>query len=323
MQNTPDPVVMFDGLGLHALGWNLLGMDAFAAKQLRGGVNVAVVFAEHIEMSLETLERMRRYELFIAGSTWQEEFLTSLGMAPVKTVLQGVDPTFFHPGPRSGLLDDLFLVFSGGKMEFRKGQDLVLKAFAAFSQRHPEARLVTAWDSPWPDASRSFTEEATGLKPPQPKDGQVDVVGWATANGVAEHQLINLGKVSHERLGRILRDMDVAVFPNRGEAGTNLVAMECMACGVPTILSANSGHLDLLGENQAIALTRQTIAVTGPQAGWGESDVEEVVEALEAVWRDRARAAEFGRRGADFMSRLSWRNQIGMLADTLKPFWSA
>ena len=44
----------------------------------------------------------------------------------------------------------------------------------------------------------------------------------------------------------LLKQADLAVFPNRCEGGTNLVAMEAIACGVPTVLSANSGHLDLL-----------------------------------------------------------------------------
>ena len=37
-----------------------------------------------------------------------------------------------------------FLIFSGGKMELRKGQDIVLAAFKIFARRHPEATLVTA-----------------------------------------------------------------------------------------------------------------------------------------------------------------------------------
>ena len=44
----------------------------------------------------------------------------------------------------------------------------------------------------------------------------------------------------------VLHEADVALFPNRAEGGTNLVAMECLASGIPTILSANTGHLDLL-----------------------------------------------------------------------------
>ena len=39
--------------------------------------------------------------------------------------------------------------------------------------------------------------------------------------------------------------------------GTNLVAMECMASGVPTIVSANTGHLDLASLGGCYTLTQQ------------------------------------------------------------------
>ena len=37
----------------------------------------------------------------------------------------------------------------GGKLEMRKGQDIIIRAFRLFSQRVPEAVLVTAWHNPW------------------------------------------------------------------------------------------------------------------------------------------------------------------------------
>lgn len=43
------------------------------------------------------------------------------------------------------------------------------------------------------------------------------------------------------QLAEALAEADVALFPNRGEGGTNLMAMQAMASGVPTVLSANSG----------------------------------------------------------------------------------
>jgi glycosyltransferase involved in cell wall biosynthesis len=87
--------------------------------------------------------------LIIAGSTWNERILRAHGIVATTTVLQGVDASLFHPAPRSGAIPHRFVVFSGGKLEFRKGQDLVLAAFRAFRQRHPEALLLTAWSSPW------------------------------------------------------------------------------------------------------------------------------------------------------------------------------
>jgi glycosyltransferase involved in cell wall biosynthesis len=122
----------------------------------------------------------------------------------------------------------------------------------------------------------------------------------------------------------LLREMDAAVFPNRAEGGTNLVAMECMACGVPSIVSANTGHLDLMRDGACVPLTRQG-KLPGPAPfvagteGWGESDVDEIVAALEALYADRARAAEVGRRGAALMAGWSWANQARLLKEAIRP----
>jgi glycosyltransferase involved in cell wall biosynthesis len=107
--------------------------------------------------------------------------------------------------------------------------------------------------------------------------------------------------------------MDVAVFPNRGEGGTNLVAMECMACGVPTILSANTGHLDIADPNCCFPLLTQGPVSPGGQSGpaiegWGESSVNEIVEHLERVHSDRKEAARRGAAAASRLADLTWRH---------------
>ena len=43
------------------------------------------------------------------------------------------------------------MVFSGGKFELRKGQDVVIRAYRVLEDRHPDVMLVNAWFNPWPD----------------------------------------------------------------------------------------------------------------------------------------------------------------------------
>jgi len=111
-------------------------------------------------------------------------------------------------------------------------------------------------------------------------------------------------------------------MPSRAEGGTNLVAMECLACGVPTILSANTGHLDLLDPAHglgAIPLRRQRGYAAPEHAGWGESDPDEMLEALEAVYQDRAAARTSAEHASARFGRLTWATQMDRLADLLLP----
>jgi glycosyltransferase involved in cell wall biosynthesis len=197
---------------------------------------IGVIFFEK-ELTAEALARAQRYPLIITGSTWNERTLRDAGVPNVRTIFQGVDRTLFHPERRLGLFGDKFAIFSGGKAEWRKGQDLVLDAFKMFSERHPDALLVTAWQSAWPHLAL----EIGGVV----ADGQVDVKAWAAKLGINPDKVVDVGPVTHTLMPQIYRECNIAVFPNRAEGGTNLVAMEAMACGVTTYCSQTTGQADL------------------------------------------------------------------------------
>ena len=262
------------------------------------------------------------FSVIVTGSTWCEEILRSRGVTNVATVIQGIDPSLFHPAPRFGGMADRFAVFSGGKLEFRKGQDLVVQAFRIFAARHPDAILVTAWSSPWQQGALSLNASSKIAPIVLEADGKVDLPKWLTANGLKPGQFLDLGSVPNHLMGRVLREMDVGVFPNRCEGGTNLVAMECLASGVPAIVSNNTGHKDLVATGTPYILTRQAPVVT-PELGtegWGESDVDEIVDKLEQAYTDRAEARRRGTAGAAAMAALSWERQIGTLYRTLSAY---
>ncbi|WP_448207723.1 glycosyltransferase family 4 protein [Azospirillum sp. sgz302134] len=292
---------------LRGLGNNLVGSRSVDNVTLNGEPTVGVCYLEETGIDAEGQARADRCAAIVAGSSFVARVLEGAGITRVRTVLQGVDPTHFHPAPKAGWFRDRFVVFSGGKPEFRKGQDLALLAFRAFAERHPEALLLTAWHSYWPDSARSLEANPAVAPVCFREDGRFDAAAWAVANGIRAEQVFDLGPVPNADMARVLREVDVGLFPNRGEGGTNLVAMECMACGVPAILSANTGHLDLIRDGTCVPLTRQgRVSTSFGTEGWGESDVEEMVAALERLWADRAEAARIGRQGAAFLAELTW-----------------
>jgi len=296
---------------------------------LSGTPTLGVVFFELPQLSDTAKARAKSLPLVIAGSTWNEEIMRAHGLNNVTTVIQGIDQTLFHPGPRQGVLGDRFMVFSGGKLELRKGQDLVVAAFARFAKRHPEALLVSAWHSPWPQFALTLNRSGKAADIGTNDKGAIDQAAWLAANDIAAHQSLDLGAVPNALMAPILREMDVAVFPNRAEGGTNLVAMECMACGVPTILSANTGHLDLIDGSNCYALEQQApVAGEGAGvgtgnahvAGWGESSVDEIEDALERVWRDRNEARRRGERGAAKLAGYTWSRTADQMKSIIKTY---
>lgn len=325
LKERENQAVTVDALVLSALGNDFSAAKATGNTELVGSPTVGVVFYEVPQLSAEVLDRARKFPLIICGSTWNERILRAYGLTNVTTVIQGIDPTLFHPAPRQGVLSDRFMVFSGGKLELRKGQDLVMAGFSRFAKRHPEALLVTAWHSPWPQLAKTLDMSRRAEPLAFNDKGKPDLAAWARANGLGDTQFLDLGSVPNALMPPILREMDVALFPNRSEGGTNLVAMEAMACGVPTILSANTGHMDLIDGQNCYTLDIQRSvagdgAGVGDVPGWGESTVEEIDDKLERAWRDRNEARRRGERGAAKLAGYSWARTADQMRMIVKSF---
>jgi tetratricopeptide (TPR) repeat protein/glycosyltransferase involved in cell wall biosynthesis len=308
--------VMIDGTLLRAFGNGFVG--AAHGSRLRANRDVGVIFFEDSHLPSEGLARASALDAIVAGSTWNAEMLRAYGLENVHAVIQGIDPAVFHPAPRTGVFGSRFTVFSGGKLEFRKGQDIVVAAFRRFRERYPDSLLITAWHNHWPQLISDLGLAGHVRGVPRVANGVLNVAEWLGANGIPPGSTLELGCVPNATMGQILREADVALFPNRCEGGTNLVAMECMAAGVPTIVSANTGHLDLIATGGCFALRSQrpvpqpTRYFTGVD-GWGESDVDEIVALLERLYEDTTLRAERAAVGVRAMQPLTWRNQIDAL----------
>jgi glycosyltransferase involved in cell wall biosynthesis len=290
---------------------NLEGTNRFVADGAEH--NVAIAVFENSRISAAGLEEAKCVRTWITGSQFNARILRDHGISNPHVILQGVDTSLFFPGPRTELWGNQFLIFSGGKLEYRKGQDLVIAAVRAFRQRHPETILVFAWHNAWP---LTITELPVGGivndLPPVHSDGRIEIAPWLRRYGV--DLFLDLGSPLNWQMPTMLRDMDVAIFPSRAEGATNFAAMECLACGIPTILSANSGHLDIISDEICYPLRSQKPArPTGffPDVdGWGESSVDEIVETLEGVYQNREKARRRAAAGVEAMRKISWEIQV-------------
>ncbi|MBI4660315.1 MAG: glycosyltransferase family 4 protein [Verrucomicrobia bacterium] len=308
---------------VQGLGNRLAYITPGGAERVKGSTNFAIAFFEDSHLGDGAVERSKHFDLILAGSKWNERVLRRNGIANVEAWWQGVDLSIFKPTRRLQGPKPRFLVFSGGKLEYRKGQDIVVAAFREFHKRHADAVLVTAWQNPLPTTMTTIHAggHVRGFPPVDPQ-GRADVVGWLEANGIPQGACQDVGRLPNRRMSEVYAQADVAVFPNRCEGGTNLVAMECMACAAPTILSANTGHLDLLDEKHCYPLLKQTASapvtpVRGTE-GWGESDVAEIVEVLERVYTNRQEANERGKAAARFMEDWSWTKRFGAFMQHLR-----
>ncbi|MGB3515480.1 MAG: glycosyltransferase, partial [Elainellaceae cyanobacterium] len=154
--------------------------------------------------------------------------------------------------------------------------------------------------------------------------GRLQIQAWLAEQGIPADAVVDVGVIPNHLVAPIIREADVALFPNRAEGGTNLAAMESLACGLPTILSANTGHLDLLGDAHCYPLRHQGSVRPTPLntcvEGWGESDLEEILAYLEQIHGDRPGAQARGQAAAQVMQDWTWERQVQRLMQHLQPF---
>lgn len=306
---------------LHSLGNSFIHSPI--SDQVLGHTNIGFVFFEHPTMDDQALLRAKRYDKIIAGSSWNRDLIQGMGLTNAAFVSQGVDLERFQPRPKTGKFGDKFVIFSGGKLELRKGQDIVLAAFKRFHERHPDSLLITNWHNAWAETVMNMSKSPHFNHEPEiDKDGQLNFKKWVCEAGLPNDTHIDIGVVSNAYIPSFITESDVALFPNRCEGGTNLVAMEVMASGIPCIISANTGHLDIITDDNCYPLHEQKpsspeIDMTGI---WGESDIDEINTHLETVYQDRDSARQHGSAGAAFMRKLSWKNQTECLVKELQEF---
>lgn len=293
---------------MHPLG-NALTEDP-AGTRFVGRRNIGVIAFENTKLDAEAVRRGKAYDFIITHSSYNVRLLREAGLPDVRLAFQGIDETdMVRLTPRK-VFGNRFVVFSGGKLEFRKGQDLVVEAFKRFHARHPDALLVSAWHNPWPQLSMDIAEAPHCTVAPTIADNRLRITRWVVDNGLPPEAFLDLGFLSRPQIPAVLAECSAALFPNRCEGGTNLVAMEAMACGVPCVISANTGHMDIIQDGNCYPLTRQGAVPDprGDRVGWGESSVDEIVERLEEVYADAAEAKRRAEKAAAFIrSERTWR----------------
>jgi glycosyltransferase involved in cell wall biosynthesis len=188
--------------------------------------------------------------------------------APAAVVPHGIDWRLFdHLPPRGcfrahiGVEPDVPLVLYLGRINFKKGIDLLIPAFAKLAQTLPRVRLA--------------------MVGPDNENYGPQVRRWCQDHGIAQ----NVIRVDHMDPGEVSKayvDADVLVLPSYTE-NLGMVAVEAMACQCPVIVSDRIGISPDIIKSGAGLVARL--------------DPEEIAKAMLSVLTGRPAAREMGAAG--------------------------
>ena len=278
-------------------------------------VNIGYCFFENdIDAYRHMKQAAETWDFIVAGSSWCEHHLRLWGVDRTATILQGIDPEDFYPqAPRED--DGRFIVFSGGKFELRKSQDVVIAAMRVFMERHRDAWLSAAWHNQWPFSIATMAASPEIAFAMEERPCEELFLKTLEQNGIDLSRVILHPMLPNTRMREVYAASDIGLFPNRCEGGNNMVMSEYMACGRTVIASNKTGHADVITAGNAFALheyTPRLIERNGqPSAVWFDPSVEEVIEQLEAAYRDRDRTAGKAAQAATDLQQLDWGRAAG------------
>jgi phosphatidylinositol alpha-mannosyltransferase len=179
---------------------------------------------------------------------------------------------FSTPAPRLPQFDDgMFNILSVGRLEKRKGQRYLLRAFARVKAIRPEARLILVG---------GYGERALHA-----------YQRWVRENNLRD--VVFAGHVSDADLPRYHQTADVFCAPNTGNESQGIVLLEAMAAGCPVIASNIEGFAGVI-----------THGVDGILVRPKDSDV--LAEALIEAIDDRPRLRELAAKGSERAQFFSW-----------------
>jgi len=142
------------------------------------------------------------------------------------------------------------------------------------------------------------------------EDAQLTIVGAVNMNDediapyVIKDNIHFTGLVLHDEIPKLLNKADVFVFPSLGDSFA-LSVLEAMACGLPVIVSENTGSQDLIvNGKEGFVIPIQS--------------VEAIVEKVKWFVEYRDKIEQMGKAARELAIKYTWERYYGNVADIVK-----
>ena len=248
------------------------------AQHIGRGPRVGFTIFELDTFTARELHHLRSQDALMVCSDWARQVCLDNGVTslPIHVVPLGVDRAVFHEQvtPARTFKETTFLQV--GKLEPRKGQLELLRAFEAAFTPKDNVRLVLVCGNPF-----VTREQMQALLKPFRKSPMA-----------AKITLLTEELPSQREVAAWMAAADCGVFVARAE-GWNLEALEMLAMGREVIATDYSAHRQFLDPENAKLIRIDALepaaggAAIGRWAAWGTAQHEQLVMQLRAVHAQR------------------------------------
>ena len=280
-----------------------LGQQLHLAEHVGHGLHCGFPIFELDKFSPSEWHHLNCQDRLLVCSAWARQVLVQQGMAEqkIRLVRLGVDCSVFKPAQNSSPRQTSTTFLHVGKLEHRKAQDFLLKAFNLAFEATDDVKLHMHGPNP----QVSSAEKAEWLQ-------QIRTCKLANKINFSDQPF-----ASQEELAAWMSQFDCGVFPARAE-GWNLELLEMMALAKPVIATNYSGHTEFANASNCrlIHVAAREPAQDGKafrgQGGWavlGEEQLAQLIDHLRYIHALKQQGMLLpNEAGVTTAQRLSWRN---------------
>ena len=264
----------------------------------------------HAPIDAGALARSDRFRV-ITPSRWSRQGFLRLGLREdqVRVVPHGVASRIFRPSAsaRKALRERMnltgFVFGNASAMTDNKGIDLLLRAFAAVSEKRPDARLLMKGADRLYASKEYLSTTLSGLP-------------TAARHRVAERLLYDGATLPTARMADFYRAVDAYVSPYRAE-GFNLPVLEAVSSGSP-VISTKGGPTDEFLEKEFALFIDSKQAPFSRGGIWLQPDLDHLISLMLDVidaqaWRTEAATTGAAHAAANY----DWDVIAGRLIDAI------
>jgi glycosyltransferase involved in cell wall biosynthesis len=205
------------------------------AERIGNGTNCAVTFFEVDEFSDGEKCHLRSVDKLIVASRWAVDVLArEIPDLKPHVVSMGVDREIFAPaGQRPGALSNRTRFLVVGKVELRKGYDVLIKVFNGAFGREDDVELVVSWNNPF--LRSGDLQRWTSLYRESPLGDKISFVPYLPTDAA---------------LADLMRSCDCMINLTRAE-GFGLPLLQALSCGLHLITTEYSAHAEFCTRNNS------------------------------------------------------------------------
>lgn len=228
---------------------------------------------ETMRLPAHWIKYKNSYKMILTPSKWNFTVMSQSGFQNVHYVPLGVETDFFNPwGPKIPLDEcKTFMWFS--QNQYRKGLDVVLKAWSIFYPRRTNSKLILI--------GRGILD-IMPRKPALYHQWNNIIIGDYLKEGISVYEL--LSSLNEEFLAMMYRSVDFTICTSRSE-GFGLTIAESMACGTPSIFGNFGGTKDFSFDGALMFDGKITPANYSDKnfynvGDWWEPNIEQLIKLL-------------------------------------------